>query len=100
MSYPFNGYRIEQLESLTTGNSLAAFYSLHRQSAKSPGRRNLPARARPAELSFLLKCSYSTVTLFAKFRGWSTSHPRAIAIWYDKSCNGMTARIGVSASGE
>jgi hypothetical protein len=24
---------------------------------------------------------YSTVTLFARFRGWSTSHPRRQATW-------------------
>jgi len=25
--------------------------------------------------------AYSTVTLFARFRGWSTSHPRRTAMW-------------------
>jgi hypothetical protein len=25
---------------------------------------------------------HSTVTLFARFRGWSTLHPRSTAMWY------------------
>ena len=28
-----------------------------------------------------LRGDYSTVTLFARFRGWSTLHPRSIAMW-------------------
>ena len=27
------------------------------------------------------RAPYSTVTLFARFRGWSTSHPRRTATW-------------------
>ena len=41
---------------------------------------------------------YSTVTLLARLRGLSTSHPRATAIEYAKSCSGMTARMGTSGS--
>src|SRR6266566_1866980 len=36
--------------------------------------------------------SYSTVTVFARLRGWSTLSPRRRAIRYASSCNGMTAR--------
>ena len=28
-----------------------------------------------------LQCPYSTVTLLARFRGWSTSQPRSTAMW-------------------
>jgi hypothetical protein len=42
--------------------------------------------------------SYSTVTLFARFLGWSTSVPRRTAIWYASSCRGMAKRIGASHS--
>ena len=38
---------------------------------------------------------YSTVTDLARLRGWSTSVPRATAMWYAKSWSGMTARIGL-----
>ena len=41
--------------------------------------------------------SYSTVTLFAKFLGLSTSVPRAQAVWYASSCSGTTCRMGLSA---
>ena len=41
---------------------------------------------------------YSTVTLFARFRGWSTLQPRSTAMWYASSCSGTLARMGVSAS--
>src|SRR5207249_5918059 len=44
-----------------------------------------------------LPCRYSTVTLFAKLRGRSTSQPRATAMWYASSCNGMTVRTGESS---
>lgn len=40
---------------------------------------------------------YSTVTDFARFRGLSTSVPRAHAVWYASSCSGTTCRIGESA---
>ena len=29
----------------------------------------------------LVARAYSTVTVFARFRGWSTSHPRRTATW-------------------
>ena len=41
---------------------------------------------------------YSTVTDFARFRGWSTSVPRATAVWYANSWSGITASTGGSAS--
>ena len=41
--------------------------------------------------------AYSTVTLFARLRGLSTSVPRATAVWYASSCSGTTCRIGLSA---
>ena len=41
---------------------------------------------------------YSTVTDFARFLGWSTLQPLFIAIWYDKSCSGIVASIGVKHS--
>ncbi len=36
----------------------------------------------------LRQLAYSTVTLFARFRGWSTSVPFATATWYASSCTG------------
>ncbi len=42
---------------------------------------------------------YSTVTLFARFLGWSTSHPRSFATWYANSCNGTVTTTGESSSG-
>ena len=41
-------------------------------------------------------CPHSTVTLFARLRGLSTSVPRAHAVWYASSCSGTTCRIGES----
>ena len=41
---------------------------------------------------------YSTVTLFAKLRGWSTSHPRAMAISRANSCNGTLAVMALKQS--
>jgi hypothetical protein len=38
----------------------------------------------------------STVTLFAKLRGWSTLAPRSTAMWYASSCSGMLVRVDVS----
>ena len=40
---------------------------------------------------------HSTVTLFAKFRGLSTSVPRAQAVWYASNCSGTTCSMGLSA---
>lgn len=34
--------------------------------------------------------NHSTVTLFARLRGLSTSVPRAQAVWYASSCSGTT----------
>jgi len=35
---------------------------------------------------------YSTVTDLARLRGQSTLHPRKTAMWYDRSCMGITVR--------
>ena len=40
---------------------------------------------------------HSTVTDFARFRGWSTSHPRRTATWYARSWSGTTEMIGWSS---
>ena len=42
---------------------------------------------------------YSTVTLFAKFLGWSTSRPLLVARWYANICNGKTEITGESIQG-
>jgi hypothetical protein len=39
---------------------------------------------------------HSTVTLFAKFRGWSTSAPRRTAMWYASSCIPWVALLAAS----
>jgi hypothetical protein len=43
----------------------------------------LKAVSFPVEVAFLadFASDYSTVTLFAKFLGWSTLLPRKVAIW-------------------
>ena len=43
-------------------------------------------------------CAHSTVTDLARLRGWSTSVPRATAVWYANSWSGMIARTGLSIS--
>lgn len=48
---------------------------------------------RPA-LFLEFRRSYSTVTLLARLRGWSTSHPRRMATSRAKSCSGTVAVIG------
>ena len=40
---------------------------------------------------------YSTVTLFAKFLGLSTSVPRAQAVWYASNWSGTTCNSGDSS---
>ena len=42
---------------------------------------------------------YSTVTLFARFLGLSTSWPRRTAAWYARSWRGTVVRSGCTASG-
>src|SRR3990172_1215446 len=42
-----------------------------------PQDLHAPRVARPAPRGL-----YSTVTLFARLRGWSTSQPRSLATWY------------------
>ena len=39
--------------------------------------------------------THSTVTLFARLRGLSTSVPRAHAVWYASSCSGTTCSNGL-----
>ena len=43
---------------------------------------------------------YSTVTVFARFRGWSTLSPRSRAIRYASSCNGTTASTACRNAGD
>jgi hypothetical protein len=40
------------------------------------------------------RARHSTVTLFARFLGLSTSVPLAQAVWYASSCSGTTCRMG------
>ena len=42
--------------------------------------------------------AYSTVTLLARLRGWSTSHPRRIATSRASSCSGTVAVMGQNES--
>ena len=49
-------------------------------------------------LFFAFLKSYSTVTDFAKFRGWSTFLSSITAMWYDSNCNGMVVSNGDNAS--
>jgi len=37
--------------------------------------------------------AHSTVTDLARFRGQSTLQPRRTAMWYDRSCIGITVKI-------
>src|SRR6201999_2271676 len=39
---------------------------------------------------------YSTVTDFARLRGWSTSVPFSTATWYASICTGIAYRIGAT----
>jgi hypothetical protein len=43
--------------------------------------------------------NYSTVTDLARLRGWSTSVPRASAVWYARSCNGNAKTSGATSAG-
>ena len=43
--------------------------------------------------------AYSTVTVFARFRGWSTFRPRRRAMRYARSWSGITARIAERNAG-
>jgi hypothetical protein len=43
--------------------------------------------------------NYSTVTDFARLRGWSTSVPSTSAVWYARSCNGNAKMIGATSAG-
>ncbi len=42
---------------------------------------------------------YSTVTVLARLRGWSTSLPSQTAISYARSCNGTTVTSGSTSGG-
>jgi hypothetical protein len=41
--------------------------------------------------------SHSTVTLFARFLGWSTSVPNRLAIWYENNWSGTIDTMGCSS---
>jgi hypothetical protein len=43
--------------------------------------------------------AYSTVTDFARLRGWSTLQPRANEAWYEMSWSGTMASSGAKISG-
>jgi hypothetical protein len=43
-----------------------------------------------------MRLAHSTVTLFARLRGLSTSVPFTSAAWYASSCSGMTCSTGDS----
>ena len=49
-------------------------------------------------LVLLLNYDHSTVTLFAKFLGWSTSEPFKTATWYASSCKGTVYARGETKS--
>ena len=53
----------------------------------------VPGRARH------LLSRYSTVTVFARLRGWSTGRPRMRAMRYASSCSGTTARTAERKAG-
>jgi hypothetical protein len=67
-----------------------AFFSAH-----SSRKCSRVADIVPAAHVATLNCEdYSTVTLFARFRGWSTSVPFNIATWYASSCSGTVYTAG------
>lgn len=43
---------------------------------------------------FINILDYSTVTDFAKFRGWSTFLPNNTAMWYESNCRGIVVSNG------
>lgn len=47
---------------------------------------------------FTRRVPYSTVTLLARLRGWSTSHPRMRATSRASSCSGTVAVMALKAS--
>lgn len=64
-------------------------------------KKTLPAHCsagRQDEFEFFCRFVYSTVTDFAKLRGWSTLQPRITAMWYESNCSGITAKSGTRAS--
>ncbi len=65
-----------------------------KQSLIPPLTKEAPTLASGA-FSFLFH--YSTVTLFARFLGLSTSRPSEFAIWYAKSWRITTSRNGLSS---
>src|SRR5690242_7707105 len=53
----------------------------------------------PPNLSLVSAAAvHSTVTLLARLRGLSTSHPRSTAQWYAKSWSGITVSSGITSS--
>ena len=88
----------------TRGKMACPARAQRRQRRRSAERRHKPA-ARPARsVGFMRRVGrtaqspYSTVTLFAKLRGWSTSHPRAMAISRANSCSGTLAVMALKQS--
>src|SRR5947207_2937672 len=69
------------------GLHVDAWLSLHQRLSA------YPQRDRTSECETMMFV-YSTVTDFARFRGWSTSHPRRTAMWYASSCKGIAASSG------
>src|SRR5262249_56157327 len=70
-------------------------YLPDRDPSRRPPRvlaRHRGERRRPAD-------DHSTVTLFARFRGWSTSQPLRTAMSYASSCSGSVITIALSRSG-
>ncbi len=57
-----------------------------------------PAGRRGSSAAPARGIAYSTVTDLARFRGWSTSVPRATAVKYANSWSGITASTGDRAS--
>src|SRR5690606_34135888 len=76
-----------------SGNNvcLAVFFLLY--TAAGNEQENARTKALKNPLSYFDILSHSTVTLFAKLRGLSTSVPRSLAAWYAKSCIGMLSTM-------
>src|SRR6266852_4515093 len=85
---PVHRYRINP-------NSLHSFIVRLVASWASPSGA---ARHLPHKWGSHLSISYSTVTLFARLRGWSTFSPSSTATWYANSCSMTVFRIAAETS--
>jgi hypothetical protein len=47
----------------------------------NPTMKTIPIMNNAPAAMMVMEGRYSTVTLFARFRGWSTSQPRRVATW-------------------